>query len=91
MTKNTFNPDYATAPGFILKDILESRNISKSEFARRCGRPIKTINGIIQGKVSITKKTALEFEKVLGVNALIWLNLENAYKKFLSRSVYNPQ
>lgn len=78
--KNTFNPDYATSPGLILKEILESRNISQSEFAKRCGQPIKTINGIIQGEISITEKTALEFEKVLDINAAIWLNLESTYK-----------
>lgn len=80
--KNTFNPDYAISPGFILEEILESRNISQTEFAQRCGRPIKTIHGIIHGNVSIIEKTALEFEKVLNINATTWLNLENTYKIF---------
>ena len=82
ISKNTFNPDYAIAPGLILEEILESRSISQTELAQRCGRPIKTINGIIHGKVSIVEQTALEFEKVLGVSATIWLNLENTYKIF---------
>lgn len=82
ISKNTFNPDYAIAPGFILEEILESRSISQTEFAKRCGRPIKTINGIIRGNVGIVEKTALEFEKVLGISATTWLNLENTYKIF---------
>ena len=39
---HAFEPDYAIPPGAILEEALEARSLSKSEFARRCGRPTKT-------------------------------------------------
>lgn len=83
--KNEYFPDYAVSPGTILEEILESRNISKSEFALRCGRPIKTISEIINGKTRIIDETAMQFERVLCVDATIWLNLESNYRMQLLR------
>ena len=80
MTTNRFKPDYAVPPGWILKEHLESYGISQAEFARRCGRSSKLISDIIAGKAPIEAKTALQFEKVLGVDASIWLGIERDYR-----------
>jgi len=87
MAKKTykFEPDYAVPPGNTLLETLEHLNISQAEFAERTGRPKKTINGIIKGKIAITAETALQFEKVLGVPASFWLNLEFNYQEAKAR------
>ena len=73
-------PDYKVPPGRYLAEHLDVYQISKSEFAERCGVSIKHINGILSGKSSLKPKTAMAFEMVLGVPAKLWLGLENSYQ-----------
>ena len=75
-----FQPDYAVPPGWVLEERLEANGISQAEFARRCGRSPKFISDIIAGKAPVEAKTALQFEKVLGVSANIWLGIEKRYR-----------
>lgn len=89
--KNSFSPDYAISPGEILEEMLESRGIKKTEFAERCGRPAKTISGILNGHVAITPETAIQFERVLGTAASLWTNLESRYRlRLAEREVSKP-
>lgn len=53
--------------------------------AKRTGRPLKTMNGIIKGHSAITPETALQFEKVTGVPASFWINLESNYRQELAK------
>lgn len=75
-----FTPDYIIPPGEILEETLDARGIKKKEFAERCGKTAKTISEIIAGKAPITPETALQFERVLGVSARLWSNLESSYR-----------
>lgn len=83
--KNQFEPDYAVHPGEILKETLEVRGIQKTDFAERCGISLKTISQIINSKAPVTPETALQFEKVLGISADIWNNLDSRYRLFVAR------
>lgn len=76
-----FEPDFIIPPGDTLRETLEELEISQAELARRSGRPKKTINGIISGDKSITSDTAVQFERVLGVPASFWNNLEKDYRE----------
>ena len=80
-----YNPDYAVPPGWVLEDRLAAHNISHAEFARRCGRSPKLISEIISGKAPVEPKTAIQFERVLGVDAEIWLGIETDYRLHLER------
>ena len=82
---NQYRPDYAIPPGWILQERLGAHGISHAEFARRCGRSAKLISEIVAGKAPIEPKTALQFEKVLGVDATIWLGIESDYRLHLER------
>ncbi|MCY3984897.1 MAG: HigA family addiction module antitoxin [Roseovarius sp.] len=84
---NQFSPDYAVSPGRILEERLEEQGISHAEFARRCGRSPKMISEIISGKAPLLPETALQFEKVLGVNASIWLGIEVDYQLHNARKI----
>jgi len=78
----TFAPDYAVAPGQILEEILEVKGISKVELASRTRLSPKTISLIIAGKAPVTPETSIQFERVLGMAASIWNNLESNYRLF---------
>ena len=67
-------------PGETLADTLEAKNISQTELASRMGRPLKTINGIVQGKTAILPETALQLERVLGISAGFWMEREKDYR-----------
>jgi HTH-type transcriptional regulator / antitoxin HigA len=77
----THNPNYAVPPGETLLEELEAREMTQAELAERTGRPLKTINEIVKGKSAITPETALQFERVLGITATFWNNLERQYRE----------
>jgi addiction module HigA family antidote len=88
MTKiiqNQFVPDYVVSPGDILEETLEAQGLSKSEFAKRAGLSPKTVSLIIAGHAPVTPDNAIVFERVLGVSAQVWNNLESEYRLFVAR------
>jgi HTH-type transcriptional regulator / antitoxin HigA len=84
-TKYDFKPDYAFHPGETLEETLETLAMSQAELAQRTGRPLKTINEIIQGKAAITADTALQLERATGVPATFWNNAQRNYEAALAR------
>jgi len=82
---SSFQPNYAVPPGETLRETLSFSGMTQAELAGRAGRPKKTINEIISGKAAITAETALQFERVLGVPASFWNNLERNYQETLAR------
>ncbi len=82
---NQFAPDYAVSPGQVLQERLEVMGISQAEFARRCGRTPKLISEIIAGKAPVESETAIQFERVTGLHASIWLGIESDYRLLLAR------
>lgn len=83
--KNEYKPDYAIHPGEILEEALTARGISKSQLAERSGLAKKTISQIINGIAPMTPDTSLLLEKVLGISADIWNNLNSQYRLFNAR------
>lgn len=67
-------------PGEFLRDELEARNWSQTEFAEIIGRPVRLVNEVIAGKKAITPETAIQFAASLGTSAELWLNLESQYQ-----------
>ena len=80
-----FTPDYAIPPGETLLETIEELDITQKELALRMGRPLKTVNEIIKGKAQLTPETSLELEKVTGVPASYWNQLEAQYRESLAR------
>lgn len=80
-----FRPLYAVPPGETLEELLAEREVTQTELANRMGRPLKTINEIIRGKAAITPDTAIQLERVLGVRAGFWTDLERQYREDQAR------
>jgi len=49
-----FKPNYAVVPGLTISEMIDHLGMSQVDLAERTGRPLKTINNIIQGKQAIT-------------------------------------
>ena len=66
--------------GEFLRDELEERGWSDSEFAQILGRPAQVISEIINGKKEITAETAVAIADALGTSPEYWLNLQIAFR-----------
>ena len=80
-----FVPDYTVHPGEVLEETLAARGMQKGDLAERCGLSPKTVSLIICGKAPITPETAIQLERVLGVSAMLWSNLDTNYRLFQAR------
>lgn len=79
-------PAVAFPPGEYLRDELEERGWTVTEFAEIIGRPVQAVSEILNAKKSITPDTALSLSEALGTSADVWLNLQTAYQLHQRRS-----
>ena len=86
-TYYTYIPSVAVPPGETLKEVLAGREMSQVHLAKKMGRPIQRINGIIKGKISITPETAIQLERVLGIPSGFWNQLELNFKSIKAREI----
>lgn len=84
-TKLSDPSDQIAPPGQTLLETIDALGMTQAELAQRMGRPLKTINGIIKGKVAITPETAIQLERVLGLPARFWASQEQQYRETLTR------
>jgi HTH-type transcriptional regulator / antitoxin HigA len=91
MTTTEFRPDYAPCPGELVTEYLEMLGISARALARRCGRSAKLMSEILTGKATLEPETALQLERVLNVEATIWLQMEAAYRLLIARKEEQAQ
>jgi HTH-type transcriptional regulator/antitoxin HigA len=76
-------------PGEFLRDELDARGWTQTEFAEILGRPVRLVNEILAGKRGITPQTAQEIAAALDTTPELWLNLEAGYR--LSRAGPVPE
>ncbi len=80
-----FEPDYAVPPGETLRETIAAMGITQRELCARTGLSTKHVNQIIKGTAPITPDTAIRLERVTGVPAHMWNNLEANYRERLAR------
>jgi HTH-type transcriptional regulator/antitoxin HigA len=81
----TYTPAEVFPPGEYLRDELEERGWTITEFAEIIGRPIQAVSEILNGKKEITAETAVSFGQALGTTPELWLNLQTSYRLFQQR------
>ena len=72
-------------PGVMLQERLEELGMSIKTFAVRCGKPESTIHAVLNKKSSVTSEMAIDFEKVLGIPAHMWLRMQVRYDKHVAK------
>jgi HTH-type transcriptional regulator/antitoxin HigA len=80
-----YEPDLVLPPGETLAEVLDERDMTQTDLARRTGLSLKHVNQIVNGVAPITPETALLLERATGVGARVWSNLEVAFREFESR------
>jgi plasmid maintenance system antidote protein VapI len=78
-----FNPDWVSAPGDTIADMLEERGITPKELAKRADLSLEYVNRLLKGEAEITLATAIGLEVALGPTEEFWLAREANYRKAL--------
>jgi len=76
---DTFCPNWASAPGETIGDILRERNFSIDEFAVRIGQTKEEVVELLYGRFAITIGLARQLERVLGGSVEFWMARDFQY------------
>ena len=68
-------------PGVMIKDEIESRGITQKKLAETTGISPSVLNEMLNGKRAVSTEYALLLEAALGIDADIWIGLQNDYDK----------
>lgn len=69
-----------THPGeMLLEEFLKPLRMTQSDLAEKLGVSYPRVNELIHGKRGITPDTALRLERLFGMEAQFWLNLQLAW------------
>ncbi len=78
-------PNYAIPPGETLRETLEAKGMTLTELAKRSKHPREIIDEVTTGKSAITADMAQQLERVFGIPASFWNNLERNYQETKAR------
>ena len=67
-------------PGEFLREELDARGWSQSDFAAILDRPMRLVNEIVVGKRGISPEVARLLGAALGTSAELWMNLDASYQ-----------
>lgn len=80
-----FRPDWASAPGDTIADILAERDLSLADFAQRIGQTPEHATDLLQGRATITIRIARLLEQVLGASVEFWMSRDFQYREDIAR------
>lgn len=86
MIANNLTPFEPTHPGELIRDELEARNLSQAKLANQIGVSPSLLNEVINGKRAVNTELALLLEAALGIEAELFLKLQNAYNMQVAKS-----
>ena len=80
-----YRPDYATPPGYVLEDYLETWGISTAEFAERHSLRAGLIEDFLTGAAPLDENVASILEQDFSLPAELWLKMEATYRRRKAR------
>lgn len=78
MNKNNLAP-HLYHPGQLIKEDIQTRNISQRELSKLTGVATNVINEILKGKRNCTPEFAVKLEEALKIDAKVLLRLQMNY------------
>jgi plasmid maintenance system antidote protein VapI len=76
-----FRPNWASAPGDTIADVLGERGWSIDEFAKRIGQPLEHADDLLRGRAAITIRIARQLERVLGGSVEFWMARDGQFRE----------
>jgi addiction module HigA family antidote len=83
--KEIFTPE-TLHPGEVLELELSARNIKKSEFAQSLGVRPGHLSELLHGRRHVSAHTAINLERILGIDAEFWLRVQMYYDLQIERN-----
>lgn len=80
---DTFNPNWAVAPGNTIHDLLVDKKISVETFANNIQSSVEFVGRLIDGKESISEDLAIKLSFHLGGSTNFWKNRHLQYQQSL--------
>jgi plasmid maintenance system antidote protein VapI/Zn-dependent peptidase ImmA (M78 family) len=80
-----FQPDWVSAPGETIADVLRERGLPPAVFAGNIGCEAEQFNALLHGRIELSAETARLLETHLGGSRSFWLNREAHYRSDLAR------
>lgn len=85
MSESVFTPDWLSAPGGTLLDVIEERGMSSKELASLLSISLDRTEKLLAGKESITRDVAKLIAERVGGSEKFWLSREGNYRSNISR------
>lgn len=79
MIANNLTPFAATHPGEMIKDEMQERKMTQKQLEELTGIKQSVISETINGKRSLSLNFAIALEKVFGIPADVWMNMQTKY------------
>jgi len=86
MIADNLTPFEPTHPGELIRDELESLNMTQAALAARIGVRPSLLSEVVNGKRSVGAELALLLEAAIGVPAEVWLRLQADYNMQVARA-----
>lgn len=80
-----FQPNWVSAPGDTIQDLLEERNISLLSFAAQLDQTLEDVEKLLRGDRAITIDRARILERLFGAPSTFWISREAKYREELVR------
>lgn len=80
-------PDWVSPPGHTIVSILEERELTLEQFARKIGQTTSVAQKILDGSSAINRDMARQLANALGATEAFWLAREHDYRASVSPPV----
>ena len=78
-----FKPDWVSAPGETIREVLREQGISAEKFCTMLDRPELSIDELFNGQLELTENIAKRLSGVLGGSTKFWLTREAHFREAL--------
>jgi HTH-type transcriptional regulator / antitoxin HigA len=85
MNEKAFTPDWISAPGGTILDVLEEKGLSSEDFAELIGYTQTRAERLLNGKEAITKDVAQLLAEKIGGSVNFWMSREINYRSEVAR------
>lgn len=87
MSRNrSFRPEWVSAPGETIADILAERGLSIEDLRRGTDLTLEEVDGLMEGRISVTLSMARRLTDILGGSHEFWMSRDYQYREDISRS-----
>lgn len=84
-TSDQFRPNWTSAPGDTIADVLNERSISPDEFAELMECSIDDVRDLLLGRATITISMARRLNQVLGASLEFWMSRDFYFREDVKR------